>query len=143
MVRALKARWSPIRTRVAPNRRLDWLNWLSSLSFPVRSRRAAMASPCGVASAAWPPPKAWSRRFLHHFLHHILLSSSRSLKTQRGRCSFAFPCRFFSLPSRAVPSNAFPAIYCGGARSSRDPYLETPTLRDLCRDKVPEHILQR
>ncbi|XP_042430693.1 DEAD-box ATP-dependent RNA helicase 58, chloroplastic-like isoform X2 [Zingiber officinale] len=109
--------------------RLDWLNCLPSLSSPVRSRRAAMASSCGVDTAAW------SRR--------ILLFSSRSQKTRWGRCSLGFPCRLFSLSSGAVPSNALPAISCGGARSSRDPYLETPTLRDLCRGKVPEHILQR
>ncbi|XP_074568669.1 DEAD-box ATP-dependent RNA helicase 58, chloroplastic isoform X1 [Curcuma longa] len=98
-----------------------------------------MASPCGVASMAWPPPMPWSCRFLHR----ILLSSSRSQNTHRGRCLFAFPCRLFSLSSRTLPSNALAALSCGGARSSRDPYLETPTFRDLCRGKVPEHILQR
>ncbi|CAL9122356.1 unnamed protein product [Musa textilis] len=96
-----------------------------------------MACLCGGA-AAWALPGSRCSLPLD------LLSSPRAPKFPGHWNVVPLSSRFFLFSSYPViSSNASSALFCGGAQAAQAPPSAAPTLREICRGKVPEHILQR
>ncbi|CAL9187343.1 unnamed protein product [Musa hybrid cultivar] len=96
-----------------------------------------MACLCGGAAA-------WALPGIRCSLPLDLLSSPRAPKFPGRWNAVPLSSRFFSFSSYPViSSNASSALFCGGAQEAQAPPSAAPTLREICRGKVPEHILQR
>ncbi|RRT73139.1 hypothetical protein B296_00032783 [Ensete ventricosum] len=96
-----------------------------------------MACSCGGA-AAWALPRSRCSLPLD------LLSSPRAPNFPGRWNAVPLSSRFFFFSSYPViSSNTSSALFCGGAQAARDPPSAAPSLREICRGKVPEQILQR
>lgn len=99
--------------------------------------RVAMACLCGGAAA-------WALPGIRCSLPLDLVSSPRAPKFPGRWNAVPLSSRFFSFSSYPViSSNASSALFCGGAQAAQAPPSAAPTIREICRGKVPEHILQR
>ncbi|RWV99370.1 hypothetical protein GW17_00037723 [Ensete ventricosum] len=96
-----------------------------------------MACSCSGA-AAWALPRSRCSLPLD------LLSSPRAPNFPGRWNAVPLSSRFFFFSSYPViSSNTSSALFCGGAQAARDPPSAAPSLREICRGKVPEQILQR